>query len=149
MVAKLINAVKPLQLVSKVNEIIDSLEGSYTGYNPVLSATQGVCTWIVTHNLETENVNYTLYKNNTEVLASVEITSENAITIKLNSEVDIPAETFKVVILADGGAGSGSGGDITIDSTLSSTSTNPVQNKVIYEAIGNVEAALAAINSGV
>lgn len=31
----------------------------------------------------------------------------------------------------------GSGGDITVDSTLSSTSTNPVQNKVIYAALNN------------
>lgn len=35
-----------------------------------------------------------------------------------------------------------------VDSTLSSTSTNPVQNKVIYSAIGNVEAVLQTLNSG-
>lgn len=29
----------------------------------------------------------------------------------------------------------GSGGSITVDSTISSTSTNPVQNKVIYSAL--------------
>lgn len=38
--------------------------------------------------------------------------------------------------------------DQTIDSALSSTSTNPVQNKVIYDAIGNVEAVLQTLNSG-
>lgn len=31
------------------------------------------------------------------------------------------------------------------DSALSATSENPVQNKVVYEAIGNVEALLAAL----
>ena len=31
----------------------------------------------------------------------------------------------------------GSGGSITVDSTMSSTSTNPVQNKVIYSALQN------------
>jgi len=31
----------------------------------------------------------------------------------------------------------GSGGNITVDSTMSSTSTNPVQNKVIYTALQN------------
>ena len=31
----------------------------------------------------------------------------------------------------------GSGGSITVDSTISSTSTNPVQNKVIYSALQN------------
>ena len=37
---------------------------------------------------------------------------------------------------------------ITVDSTLSSSSTNPVQNKVIYDAIGNVETVLQTLNSG-
>ena len=35
-----------------------------------------------------------------------------------------------------------------VDTTLSSTSTNTVQNKVIYEAIGNVESILQRLNSG-
>lgn len=36
------------------------------------------------------------------------------------------------------GSGGGTGGtNITVDSTLSSTSTNPVQNKVIYVALSN------------
>lgn len=41
----------------------------------------------------------------------------------------------------NGGTGSGGGGtggtNITVDSTLSSTSTNPVQNKVLYAALNN------------
>lgn len=37
---------------------------------------------------------------------------------------------------------------VTVDSALSSTSTNPVQNKVIYAAIGDVETALQTLNSG-
>lgn len=40
----------------------------------------------------------------------------------------------------------GGGSQITVDSALSSTSTNPVQNAVIYAAIGDIEAALQAIN---
>lgn len=36
-------------------------------------------------------------------------------------------------------------GTITIDSALSSTSTNPVQNAVIYAAIGDIETLLAAL----
>ena len=35
------------------------------------------------------------------------------------------------------GSGGGTGGNITIDSALSSTSTNPVQNKVLYAALNN------------
>ena len=40
---------------------------------------------------------------------------------------------------ADGGAygGSGGGGSVTVDSTMSSTSENPVQNKAIYSALQN------------
>ena len=35
------------------------------------------------------------------------------------------------------GSGGGTGGNITVDSALSSTSTNPVQNKVLYTALNN------------
>lgn len=37
------------------------------------------------------------------------------------------------------------GGSITVDSVLSTTSTNPVQNKVIASAIGDISSALNAI----
>lgn len=35
-----------------------------------------------------------------------------------------------------------------VDTAISSTSTNPVQNKVIYAAIGNVESILQRLNNG-
>ena len=38
----------------------------------------------------------------------------------------------------------GSGGNITVDSTMSSTSTNPVQNKVIYSALQGKQNTLTA-----
>ena len=38
----------------------------------------------------------------------------------------------------------GSGGSITVDSTISSTSTNPVQNKVIYSALQGKQNTLTA-----
>lgn len=37
--------------------------------------------------------------------------------------------------LAGGGSGGGGGGSVTVDSALSSTSENPVQNKAIYDAL--------------
>lgn len=40
------------------------------------------------------------------------------------------------------------GGSVTVDSALSSTSENPVQNKVIYNAIGDVESILSTLNIG-
>ena len=38
----------------------------------------------------------------------------------------------------------GSGGSITVDSTISSTSTNPVQNKVVYTALAGKQDKLTA-----
>ena len=38
------------------------------------------------------------------------------------------------------------GGSITVDSALSSTSTNPVENRAIYAVVGDIEAALQSIN---
>lgn len=40
---------------------------------------------------------------------------------------------------------SGGGGSITVDTALDATSTNPVQNKVITAAIGDIETLLASI----
>ena len=40
------------------------------------------------------------------------------------------------------------GGSVTVDTALSSTSENPVQNKVIYNAIGDVESILSTLNIG-
>jgi len=45
----------------------------------------------------------------------------------------------------DLGTISGGGGGVTVDSSLSTTSTNPVQNKVIAAAIGDIETLLASI----
>ena len=50
----------------------------------------------------------------------------------------------------------GGGGSITVDSSISSTSTNPVQNKIVKEyvdssintAIGNINSALTTLNTG-
>lgn len=49
-----------------------------------------------------------------------------------------PDSNGNVTINLGSGGGGGSGGtNITVDSTLSSVSTNPVQNKVIYAALNN------------
>ena len=43
--------------------------------------------------------------------------------------------------LGGGSGGSSGGGSITVDSTLSATSTNPVQNKVIKAALDELASA--------
>lgn len=42
----------------------------------------------------------------------------------------------------------GSDATVTVDSALSSTSTNPVQNSIITAAIGDVESILTTLNNG-
>jgi len=49
-------------------------------------------------------------------------------------------------LLGEGNITIEGGSQITVDSALSASSTNPVQNKVIYAAIGDIESALRTIN---
>ena len=43
--------------------------------------------------------------------------------------------------------GGGGGGSVTVDAALSSTSTNPVQNKVVYAAIQEINTALSGVDT--
>lgn len=71
--------------------------------------------------------------------------------VTVNSQSALHAKGGKAIysdswVSAGGvGSGSGGGGSVTVDSALSSTSENPVQNKAIYAVIGDVESLLAAI----
>ena len=171
-ITRLPEIVFPLAQVNKVNEIVDVLNDNlnmyYSEENPALTSVEGIATWTVTHNLGTENVNCSLYNGDMLVLSSVSITSENVVTVSLNSDTNIPADTYKIVIISNGaGSSSGSGSYVlptastttlggvridgssikinngvissSVDSTLSSTSTNPIQNKVITEALNKIE----------
>jgi hypothetical protein len=148
-IQRLPEIVYPLTQVNKVNEIVDVLNDNlnmyYSGTNPALIPVNNVCTWTVAHNLGTENVNCSLYNGDNLVISTINIASENTIIISFNADSVIPADTYKIVIISNGAGSSSGGGDITVDDTLSPTSTNPVQNKVIYEAIGNIEAILATV----
>ena len=53
---------------------------------------------------------------------------------KLTAGTGISISGNTISCTVSGGSG---GGSITVDSTMSSTSTNPVQNKVIYSALQN------------
>ena len=163
-ITRLPEIVFPLAQVNKVNEIVDVLNENlnmyYSEENPVLVPTSGIATWTVTHNLGTENVNCSLYNGDMLVLSSVSITSENVVTVSLNSNATIAEGTYKIVIISNGaGSSSGSGSYVLptastttlggvridgstikinngvisspVDSTLSSTSENPAQNKII------------------
>ena len=113
-------AVKPIELLSKTNEVIDAinegLNSSYTELNPLLTSVEGICTWTVTHNLDTENVSCSLYDGDILVLSAIETVSENAVTVTINSASNIPAETYRIVVIAEGSvSSSGGGGSVSTD----------------------------------
>lgn len=52
-------------------------------------------------------------------------------------------ETINNFVAPEGGGG----GSLTVDASLSSTSENPVQNKVIYAAIQEINTALTGVDT--
>lgn len=74
---------------------------SYNATNPALTATGGVATWAVTHNLNNSNVAIHLYEvsSGEEVMFDRSITSANAVSVKiLSSASSIAANTYKIVV---------------------------------------------------
>lgn len=69
-------------------------------------------------------------------------TDKPGVTIELEYNKDINK------VLANLPSGGGGGGDITVDNALSTTSTNPVQNKVITEKINTISEELQDICIG-
>lgn len=113
-IQRLPDIIYPLTQVRKVNEIVDVINeignSSYTELNPALNPTDGVCTWTITHGLGTSNVSCTVYKDDTTVLVPVDIVSDDAISVSINSSSSIAAETYKITIVTNGGVSAGSGG---------------------------------------
>ena len=136
-ILKLPNMIYPMMHVDKTNEIVDVLNEelnlSYAEVNPALTSTAGVCNWVVTHNLGTQNVSCRVYKDDKEIITDTEATSDNVVTVKINSTSDIEAETYSVIVLANGGGARG--GITAVDSNLSPTSMNPVQNRILYPSL--------------
>ena len=107
--------------------------GSYSTTCPAITPVSGVATWVVTHNLGTRNVVVSLYDNNSaELMRDVTIDSINQITVTFKVSENITAGDYRIVVLSAGGTPS-----ITIDDSLSTSSTNPVQNSVITTALNN------------
>ena len=64
-----------------------------------LTPVEGVCTWIVSHNLGTTDCTCTIMDTNNKIVyADVQFTSESAATVTINSTSTIAAGTYKVVI---------------------------------------------------
>lgn len=90
-------AVTPSKLASRIN----GMAKTYSVNNTALTESGGYCTWVVTHNLNSQNVGIHLYEILTgeEVMFDREITSNNSVTIKILSTADIVADTYKVVVI--------------------------------------------------
>ena len=74
---------------------------SYNAQNPALTASGGLCTWTVTHNLNNSNVQVSVYEvtSGDKVMFDTTITSANVVTVKILSASNIAADTYKVVVL--------------------------------------------------
>lgn len=74
---------------------------SYNTQNPALTASGGLCTWTVTHNLNNSNVQVSVYEvtSGDKVMFDTTITSANVVTVKILSASNIAADTYKVVVL--------------------------------------------------
>lgn len=88
-------AVTPL----KLKTLVDNKRFADT--NPALTSTSGVCNWVVTHNLDNENVGVFLYEatSGDRVMYDYTITSANAVTVKILSSTNISADTYNVVVI--------------------------------------------------
>lgn len=73
----------------------------YSEQNGALTASGGLCTWTVTHNLSNSNVQVSVYEvtSGDKVMFDTTITSANAVTVKILSASNIAADTYKVVVL--------------------------------------------------
>jgi hypothetical protein len=89
--------VTPLKLATLIN----GMTKTYSINNPALTQSSGYCTWVVTHNLNSQNVGIHLYEISTgdEVMYDRSITTDNSITIKILSTSNIAADTYKVVVM--------------------------------------------------
>ena len=78
----------------------DTAAQVYSESNPALTASGGQCTWTVTHNLGSRNVEVKVYEISSweEVLTSVALTSTSVATVKLNSASNIAAASYQVVV---------------------------------------------------
>ena len=138
-IQQLPDVVKPIQQVDKVKEVVSVLNEiqnlSYSTKNPDLIPSSGVCAWTITHNLATENVLFEVYSEaGDRVLTNGKVLDENSIVVYINSATNISAESYYVIVTSNG-ASAISSTTITVDTALSPTSENPVQNRVLYPSL--------------
>lgn len=72
---------------------------------------------------------------------STNVSATPAIVIKMDG-VEILNDVVSLIYQTSGGGG---GSAIVVDKVLNATSENPIANKAVYAAVGNVEESLAAL----
>lgn len=73
---------------------------AYTATNPALTASSGVCTWTVAHNLNKKIAYHvTEVSSKEDVMPTVVVTNDNTLTIKIASRANIAAGTYQVTIV--------------------------------------------------
>ena len=93
----------PSQVLSDIGGMASTAVQYYTVTNPALTASNGVCTWTINHNLN-KKVTYSLIEvsTNEEIMATTTVTNDNALTVKIASTVNIAAGKYRVVIIGCG-----------------------------------------------
>lgn len=88
-------------MLTKINNKManDAVE-YYTATNPALTASSGVCTWSITHNLGKKTAfNIVDVASNEEVMATVTIPTDNSIVVKFASTSNIAVGKYKITII--------------------------------------------------
>lgn len=73
---------------------------AFTATNPALTASSGVCTWTVAHNLG-KKVAFNIVEvvSNEEIMATTIIPNDNTITVKIASAANIAAGKYKITVI--------------------------------------------------
>lgn len=72
----------------------------YTGTNPALAASSGVCTWSVSHNLGKKVAfNIIDVASGEEIMATTLVPNDNSITVKLASTAAIAAGKYRITVI--------------------------------------------------
>ena len=76
------------------------------------------------------------------------VSSGDYIEVSGGKRIAVSAIIDAVIAAIGGGGGGGGGSTITVDNELKSNSTNPVQNQVIYTALGGKVAKATSFTAG-
>lgn len=117
---------------------------TFSDYCQAITPVGGKVTWDIEHGLSTTNVVSGLfYIGGIEVKKTMQVLTPNKIRVIWDTSVPVSQGDYYILVVS-GGATNG----LTIDSELSLSSMNAVQNMVITEAVHDAEVELHDLNSG-